>query len=162
MLDFEIQRCSRRCAATERDMVDGEICFSVLLREGAQIVRRDYAREAWQGPPADAIGWWQTTIVDPKAGRTHWAPNEVMLDYFERLGEDPTAADARYVLALLLVRRRVLRLDSTEQAASGENVLVLHSHRDDAQYRVTETLPTPERAAEIQQHLAALLQTHGS
>jgi hypothetical protein len=161
MLDFEIQRCTRRCAATNRELADGETCYSVLIREGAQIVRRDYSREAWQAPPPDAIGWWQTTIVDPKAGRPHWAPNDVMLDYFERLGEDPSATDARYVLALLLVRRRVLRLESTEQTPGGETELVLHSHRSDVQYRVTETLPTPERAAAIQEQLAALLQTHG-
>src|SRR5689334_1065545 len=119
MIDFEIQRCSRRCAATQRELADGELCFSVLIREGAQIVRRDYSREAWEGPPPDAIAWWQTTIVDRKAGRPHWAPNDVMLDYFERLIDDPTAADARYVLALLLVRRRVLRLEAAEQSPAG-------------------------------------------
>jgi hypothetical protein len=161
MIDFEIQRCSRRCSATERELRDGEVCYSVLVREGAAIVRRDYSHEAWQGPPTEAIAWWQTTIVDPKSGRPHWAPNDVMLDYFERLIEDPTASDTRYVLALLLVRRRVLRLEATEQAPAGDNVLVLHSHRNDAQYRVIESAPTPERAAAIQEQLSLLLQTHG-
>ena len=49
-------------------------------------------------------------------GRPHWAPNDVMLNYFERLLEDPTAEDARYVLALLLVRRRMLRVEGTRAA----------------------------------------------
>src|SRR5207249_11242458 len=104
MIDYDIQRCSRRCAATERELKDGETCFSVLVPEGAAVVRRDYSAEAWQGPPENAIGWWKTTIVDPQAGRPHWAPNDVMLNYFERLLDDPAGQDARYVLALLLVR----------------------------------------------------------
>ena len=161
MIDFEIQRCSRKCAATERELAGGEICYSVLLQEGAQVVRRDYSQGAWHGAPAEAIAWWQTTIVDPNAGRPHWAPNDVMLDYLERLIDDPAAADSRYVLALLLVRRRVLRLEGTEPSPTGETVLVLHSHRNDAQYRVLESPPTPERSAAIQEQLALLLQTHG-
>jgi hypothetical protein len=162
MLDFEIQRCSRRCFATERELKDGEVCYSVLIPEGSSVVRRDYSREAWQGPPDNALGWWQTTVVDPSAGRPQWAPGDVMLQYFERLLDDPSAADARYVLALLLVRRRVLRVERTETDNAGQNVLHLFGSRTEAHYQVPEVMPTPERAAQIQQQLAELLQTHGS
>ena len=161
MIDYDIQRCSRRCAATERELKDGETCFSVLVPDGAAVVRRDYSAEAWPGPPENAIGWWKTTIVDPNAGRPHWAPNDVMLNYFESLLDDPAAADARYVLALLLVRRRVLRVESHEQDDVGRPALLLYSARNESQYRVSELLPSPERAAAIQQQLAELLQTHG-
>jgi hypothetical protein len=160
MLDYEIQRCSRRCSATERELRDGEMCYSVLTVEGGQVVRRDFSAEAWQGAPENAIGWWKSTVVDPNAGRPHWAPNDVMLNYFERLLEDPSAEDARYVLALLLVRRRVLRVDAHEKDHAGRHVLVLHCSRNEREYRVSEFLPTPERAAAIQQQLADLLQTN--
>lgn len=162
MVDYEIQRCSRRCVVTERELKDGETCYSVLVPEGSAVVRRDISREAWSGPPENAIGWWQTTIVDPNAGRLQWAPGDVMLHYFERLLADPAAADARYVLALLLVRRRVLRVEGTETSETGQEVLQLYCSKNETQYRVEEIMPTPERAAEIQQQLAELLQTHGS
>jgi hypothetical protein len=162
MLDFDIQRCSRRCAATEREFVPGEECFSALVPEGSAVVRKDFSAAAWQGPPENALGWWKTTVVDANAGRMSWAPNDVMLHYFERLLEDQTAEDARYVLALLLVRRRVLRVEGHEKDAQGREVIVLHCGRNEAQYRVAEVMPTPERAAAIQQQLSELLQTHGS
>jgi hypothetical protein len=161
MVDYEIQRCTRRCAATDRELKDGEKCYSVLVPEGGHVVRHDYAADAWPGPPENAIGWWQTTIVDPHAGRPQWAPGDVMLHYFERLLEDPTAVDARYILALLLVRRRVLRVEGSAVDEFGQNVLQLHCSRNETEYRVAEVMPTPERAAEIQQQLAELLQTHG-
>jgi hypothetical protein len=159
MIDYEVQRCSRRCAATDRELKDGEVCYSALVADGAAVVRRDYAAEAWQGPPEQAIGWWKTTVVDPQAGRPHWAPNDVMLNYFERLLDDPAADDARYVMALLLVRRRVLRAEGQERDAAGRETLVLYCSRNEAQYRVAEVMPTPERARAIEQHLAELLQT---
>jgi hypothetical protein len=161
MIDYEVQRNTRRCATTGRELNVGETCYSALTAEGATIVRRDYSAEAWTGPPDGAIGWWKSTIVDPHAGRLSWAPSDVMLNYFERLLEDPTAEDARYVLALLLVRRRVLRVESHEQDATGRDVLVLHCARNEADYRVAEVTPTPERVAAIQQQLAELLQKHG-
>jgi hypothetical protein len=159
MLDYDIQRCSRRCAATDRELKNGETCYSVLIAEGGAIVRQDYSAEAWEGPPADCVGWWKSTVVDPSAGRLHWAPNDVMLHYFERLLEDPAAEDARYVLALLLVRRRVLRVEGHEQDAAGRDTLVLYCSRNELEYRVPEVAPSPERAAAIQQQLAELLQT---
>ena len=110
---------------------------------------------------AVAVGF-ALAVVDPQAGRPHWAPNDVMLNYFDRMLEDPTAEDARYVLALLLVRRRVLRVEGHEKDAQGREVIVLHCGRNEAQYRVAEVMPTPERAAAIQQQLSELLQTHGS
>jgi hypothetical protein len=130
----------------------------VLVAEGADVVRRDYAAEAWPGPPADAIGWWKSTVVDPNAGRMSWAPSDVMLHYFERLADDPAAEDARYVLALLLVRRRVLRAEGSETDDRGRMVNVLYCGRNETHYRVAEVVPTPARAAEIQQQLAELLQ----
>jgi len=91
MLDFDLQRCSRRCSVSDRELKDGETCYSVLVPQGGEVVRLDYSAEAWPGPPASAIGWWQSTVVDPNAGRPHWAPNDVMLNYFERLLDDPAA-----------------------------------------------------------------------
>jgi hypothetical protein len=162
VLDYDVQRCTRRCAATDRELKDGETCFSVLVAEGAVVVRRDYSAQAWNGPPGDCLGWWKSTVIDPHAGRMTWAPSDVMLSYFERLITDPTAADARYVLALLLVRRRVLRVEAHEKDAEGRDVLVLHCSRNESDYRVAEVMPTPQRVAAIQQQLAELLQMHGA
>ena len=161
MLDYDLQRCTRRCAATDRELSIGEECYSVLVPDGAAVKRLDYAREAWQVPPENAIGWWKTTIVDPHAGRLHWAPNDVMLSYFERLLHDPTAEDARYCLALLLVRRRVLRVEGQERDPAGNTMLILHCSRNDATYRIPEKMPTPDRAAQIQDQLSVLLDTNG-
>lgn len=162
MLDFEIQRCSRRCSATNRELHSGETCYSVLVPNGGEVVRLDYSAEAWTGPPANAIGWWQMEVVDPNAGRPHWAPNDVMLNYFERLLEDPAAEDARYILALLLVRRRIARVERTEHDATGRAHLVIYCPRNEREYTIPEAMPSAERAAEIQQQLAELLQTHGA
>jgi len=159
MLDFDVQRCTRRCFATERELRAGETFYSVLVSEGANVVRRDYASDAWPGPPEKALGWWKSVYVDAAANRLHWAPNDVMLSYFEGLEGNATAADARYVLALLLVRRRVLRVERTESDDAGLETLVLFNPRSEVEYRVSAEVPSEDRVQAIQNDLAQLLQT---
>ncbi len=157
MLDFEVQKFTRRCAATQRELQPGEPFFSVLVPEGHSVVRRDYAVQAWEGPPADAIGWWRAEVPDPRSTRLHWAPHEVMLHLFQQLQEDADQQDFAYVLALLMIRRRILKLEASEVDTEGREVLVVYCPRNESEYHVVAATPTAERANAIQRELAALL-----
>jgi hypothetical protein len=157
-MDYEVQRFSRRCAATGRELVPGETFYSVVVAEGAELKRYDYSAEAWPGPPERAIGWWKSQVPDPNARRMHWAPNDVMLEFFDELAEQPDKQDMRYVLALLLVRRRVMRLEESETDEQGREIMVLYCPRRDATYRVPAVVPEPSRIEAIQQDLARLLE----
>lgn len=156
-MEYEFQRCTRRCAATGRELAPGETFFSALVEEPAGLVRQDYAAEAWQGPPEGAVGWWKSQMPSPNDRRMHWAPNDVMLHFFEQLAEQPDKQDMRYVLALLLVRRRVLREEESETDEHGREVLVLYSPRRDQTYKVLTVIPDEARIHEIQEELAKLL-----
>ncbi len=157
-MDYEIQRCTRHCATTGRELAPGEAFYSVLRAEGADLLRLDYGSDAWQGPPEDAIGWWKSQIPDRSTQRKHWAPNDVMLQFFDELAEQPDKQDMRYVLALLLVRRRVMRLEESEVDEQGREIVVLYCPRRDATYRLAVATPSPSRADEIQEELAKLLE----
>lgn len=160
-LDFEIQRSTRRCAATDRPLEPGEVCYSVLEVQGADVVRKDFAASAWTGPPDAAFGWWKSRVPEPNAKKIKLAPNEVLLELFDELAERPESEDMRYVLALLLVRRRVLRLDgpSAEEPLSTSDVqtMTVYCPLRDSSYEVTIVMPSDERIDEIQQQLGELL-----
>ena len=157
MIDFEIQRCSRRCAATDRELSPGEVFYSVLITEGADVVRYNYSQEAWQGPPEGAIGWWKSTLPEPSSKRVHWAPNDVLLDYFQQLQTQDQQADTCYILTLLLIRRRIFRLEESEVDQAGREHLVVYCPRNEVEYRVPVDSPSPSRIEQIQEELARLL-----
>lgn len=157
MFEFDIQRSTKRCAKTEREFRPGETYYSVLVSEGAEIVRYDYSQEAWSEPPENTVGWWKSLMPEPNSKKVNWAPNDVMLHYFEQLENDPTKADVRYVLALLMVRRRIVRLEDTETDEEGHEQLVLYCPKNEADYKIPVLDPAPERAAEIQDELSKLL-----
>ena len=104
LLDFEVQRCTRCCAATERALEPGDECYSVLEIAGADVVRKDYCPEAWKGAPDAAFGWWKSRVPEPTAKKIKLAPNDVLLELFDQLADKSEQQDLRYVLALLLVQ----------------------------------------------------------
>jgi hypothetical protein len=161
-MDYDLDRCSRQCAATGRELSPGEHFYSALILRDGSAVRVDYAPEAWTGPPENALGWWKSRLPLPEEKpKKAWAPADLMLDLFDRLGELPDRADARFVLALLLVRRRVLRIEESEHLGEQERLL-LSCPRRHAEYEVIAATPDEGRAQEIQAELEALLQTEAS
>lgn len=156
-MDYEIQRCTRHCSVTERDLTPGEYFYSALVSDGAELVRLDYSIDAWGGPPQNVVGWWKSRMPAANEKRMRWAPNDVMLELFEQLQQQPDKLDMRYVLALLLVRRRVMRLEEKELDENGAEVLVLYCPRRETTYKVPEIAPEDSRIDQIQEELAQLL-----
>lgn len=157
-MDFEVQRCTRHCAETGRELNEGEQFYSVLRAEGAEVRRYDYSAEAWHGPPEEGVlGWWKSQMPTREAKRSRMAPRDVLLELFAQLEGQPERQDMLYVLALLLVRHRVLRHEDTETDEAGREVLVLYCPRDETTHRVPATPPSDQRIDEIQDELAQLL-----
>jgi len=156
-MDYEVQRCTRHCAASGRLLAEGEEFYSVLVTEHGQVQRYDYAAGAWPGPPEAALGWWKSRMPTRDSGKPRLAPGDVLLELFVSLEQVPDKLDMRYVLALLLVRRRVLRLEETRHDETGRELLLLYSPRDETTYQVRSAMPSDERIREIQVELGRLL-----
>ncbi|MGQ9503886.1 MAG: hypothetical protein ACUVQG_02115 [Thermogutta sp.] len=117
----------------------------------------DYSAEAWHGPPNECIAWWRTQL--PTIGqKKRWAPSEVMLRLFEELADSPDQADMRYVLGLLMIRRRILRLEGSRQTEDNTEVLTLFCPRNDTTYQVPVVVPAEDRLQQIGQQIANLLE----
>ena len=161
MLTYEVQNFTRRCATTERELKAGEEYYSCLVVDGGSVTRHDYCRDAWDGPPSRALGWWKARIPQPTSRKISWAPNDVMLNYFLELVQNPDAEDVRYILALLMTRRRVFRLEEVT-SVDGRECMRLFCPRNECEYSVPVITPAPDRIVDIQNELAALLYGNSS
>ena len=154
MLEFEIQRCTRHCASTSRAFEPGEMFYSVLVREEGVLVRRDYSIDSWEGPPEDVVGWWQSHMPEASSKGEQWAPDQILINYFEALLSDDEEADLCYVLALLFIRRKLFKQD---KEASDVTMLQVHCPRNETDYEVPVSTPSDERIGEIQKQLSQML-----
>jgi hypothetical protein len=137
MTDYQIQPNTRRCSVSQRELQPGEKVYSVLMLEEAKFVRKDVSVEAWQGPPRGAFSFWVGKVALAEGKRKPPIDDELLRDFFAQLAghAEPAKVNVRYVLALLLMRRRRLRFEETAIEA-GREVLVLRCPRSGEQYRV--------------------------
>jgi hypothetical protein len=151
MIDYQIQPSTRRCSLTGREIRPGERYYSVLLEEAGKFVRKDYSAEAWQGPPEDAFSFWMGRLATPQGKRRQPIDDEMLLECFQRLEGQLEASRVRfrYVVALLLLRRRRLKLEQTRQDGPQE-VLDLRCTRTGVRHTVVNPGLTDEELATVQ------------
>ncbi len=100
----------------------GEPFFSVIIAEGEQLIRSDIAADNWQGPPPHTVGWWRSSMPPAGPRKLKPAPDSVLLETLSQLVERPESEALAYLLAVLLVRRRVLTEDPTWVARPPTNL----------------------------------------
>jgi hypothetical protein len=160
-LELEIKNCSRTCAATSRALNPGEVYFSVLEASAHDFVRHDFCVEAWAGPPEECVGWWRSRVPAKDDNQPRLAPTDVMLNLFEALAERPGETEFRYLLGLLLLRRRILRREDSSRDDQLREVLQLHCQSRSKDYDLVVAEPVAERAVQLQQQMLNLLYGDG-
>lgn len=165
-MDYNFAKNARECSVTHHVFAPGETFYSLLIEEtNGRFTRRDYSVESWKAMTQDPahstngiVGFWKSKIPNTTSTRQRWAPNEILLRYFEELENRPDCDDTRYVLALLLVRRRLLVCDDETRTDDGRSFLMLRDPKRELNFEVEVLPPSTERYDAIQQQLAELLQ----
>jgi len=117
---YQIERPSGQCAATGRTLEPGETFVATLVEdEQGGLCRRDYSLEAWDRgeQPNECFGFWRTTVPEPTQKRKPFVDDEVLMNLLRRLedAEEPQRVAFRFVLMLILMRKKLLRYDRTER-----------------------------------------------
>lgn len=153
-VDWEIGKGSRTCSVTGRELAVGETYYSALLEGNETFTRVDFSPEAWEAcDTSKFFSCWRTKVHPPEEEKKKRLVIDVEAFYtfFTSLesADEPHRKLFRYLVALLLVRKRQLRLDGTEKAPDGE-YLVLFDRRADAEVRVFSPTVTDEQIQEAQ------------
>ena len=156
MPDFDFKRCTRKCASSDREIAAGESYYSALIEGNDGIERKDYCEEQWPGPPEGCVGWWQSRIPVLEKGKIYWAPSRVLLAYFESVSERPELKQTAYVMALLLVRKRILQWKDTIQRGEIEFMALRHAGEKKS-FEIETVKLSPEQISTIQNELAEQL-----
>jgi len=126
--DYNIGTSTRTCHVCGREFGVGDAYYSAVVEAAPEseemFVRWDFCPDCWT-PDADAyFSFWKTRVPEPPPDRTS-GPRLVdqtrLMQMFEHLSEadQDQARRFRYVLALVLMRKKRLRLVSSRRVAVG-------------------------------------------
>ncbi|MCB9844362.1 MAG: hypothetical protein H6811_00030 [Phycisphaeraceae bacterium] len=136
---YHLARATGVCAATGEALSPGDPIVAAMVEDDSGLRRVDYSAAAWDSGhrPEGLFACWRTSVPSPDAPAARFVDDEELFDLFEQLGDDPedSAVAFRYVLALLLIRKKVL----THEGAKGEVMQV--RRRVNAEARKRGDLP---------------------
>ncbi|MSR32210.1 MAG: hypothetical protein EXR99_11960 [Gemmataceae bacterium] len=157
MVEYEIGPNSRKCIISGRELLTGEMVYSVLVEEEGKFRRRDYSAECWQGPPENAFSHWNALLADPKRKQETVLDENMLMDCFERLeGEaDVKQQNFRYILGLMLARKKKLRLISSQEV-SGMERIVFRSPKTGADYEILHGVLSDAEMESLQEEVSKL------
>jgi hypothetical protein len=134
--EWEIKSRARFCARTGKPFEQGECFYTLLFRDGDGFRREDITEEAWKNrnENIEPFSFWRSKYEAPAPA----APQPLLTDDVESLlrrliaEQDPALLNVRYILALMLERKRILRpIESSdasvlvyEHASTGESVVL--------------------------------------
>jgi hypothetical protein len=167
MIEWNIQSRGHACTLTGRTFADQEVYFTVLLDQRAGFERFDLCAEAWQehGPEILArpglVSHWRGRYEAPPAV----APEAIRKDDAESLlrklveRADEQFAPACYILAVMLERKRVLKV-KTQLREAGRRVFVYEQARTGDVFTIADPDLHLDQLEAVQRQVAELLE-HG-
>jgi hypothetical protein len=125
-VEYHFRPLGKTCAATGGPLQPGTLVQSVLIERQGNFERLDYSPAGWNGMPGGALARWRCRVPEPERQRETPLDPEALLSYFEQLVEDanPAHDKLRYVLALILLQRRRLKLDGSGHDGERETLQV--------------------------------------
>jgi len=160
-MDWKIGKSNRRCCVCEAELVMGEAFYSTLNQWEGGLERRDFCLQCWQNSGEEKQRpdfFWRTTQADD-VPKKRSIDLEVVTDLFRKLPEssDPMRQKVRYFLALLLMRKRVVKLLSTGREDE-RDFMSIRLRGEEKEQRVTNPNLTQGELDEVKAELELLLE----
>ena len=146
MDEWEISKSLGHCYGTNKEIEPGQDYFAALVETEEGLQRRDFSVDYWQQEKPEVYCYWKTRLPLPNQKKQIFVDDEMLMAFFERLaGEtEQEKINFRFVLMLILMRKRGLKYDSAKTedgvelwrlkvAGQNRHVDVVNPHLDDDQ-----------------------------
>ena len=158
--EWEIKARSRHCAQTQEAFEDGATIYTLLFRDRTGFRREDISEKAWQQIKESVapFSFWKSKFQAPPPAAPEPMPKESVEELLRRLvSEDlPEHLNARYVLAILLERKRTLKQVDFRETAE-EKILIYEHAKTGEAFIIPDPRLRLDQLDSVQQEIYSLL-----
>ena len=160
MTEWDIQPRATACTACQEPFADKQT-YHTLLSFGAEgYQRRDLCGKCLPQAGRDkVVSYWQGEYKMPAPPPPEPIQKETAETLLKKLCEsnDPTQAASRYILAVMLERKKLLIHRDTVKSDDGQDLLIYEHKVTGESYTIPDPHLRLDQLAEVQQQVAASL-----
>lgn len=122
MGDWEIKRPLGECCGSGKRIESGQEYFGALVETEQGLERRDFSVEFWESAKPCVFCYWRSRLTAQEQKKSLFVDDAMLMAFFQRLATetDPDKVNFRFVLALVLMRKRRLKYDATKMDGDRE------------------------------------------
>ncbi len=160
MSEIEVARTDGTCSITGRKFEPGDEFYSIVIETESGFERRDIAPEAWEGAPEAAVCHFKTKMPSKDEPKKTFVDDSLLVEFFKRLGNATEDAKLRFrfVLCLILLRKRILKYESSKQDGERE-IWTMRLIKEKKSYPVINPGLGEDEITEVSVQLGAVLST---
>ena len=162
--EYDIAKAAERCCECEREMAPAEEFMAALVDAGEAFRRDDYCLPCWEArgesDDAEPFSVWRCRTPEPAKPQRQLVGNEALMAMFEKLekSDEPAKLNFRFVLALMLMRKKLLMYDGSAIGEDGREVWTMHWKNRDDHLAVVNPQLDDEKIAQAAEQLGALFE----
>ena len=157
---YEVARPLGKCAVTGEPIAAGEKFMAALRETPAGFERVDVSMNAWSTyDRGGVVAFWQATMPAQEQKKKLFVDDEVLCDLFERLKDttEPPKLNFRFVLGLILMRKKLLIYDTSRTESDGRDVWEMHFKGREDRLDLLNPKLDESQMAEVSQQLGQIL-----
>ncbi len=160
MGEWEIDKSLGQCYGTNRTIEPGEEYVSTLIETEQGLERRDFCIDYWDSEKPPVFCYWKTKLPHPDQKKHIFVNDEMLMTFFERLEKETEQEkiNFRFVLALILMRKRRLKYDGSK-TENGKEIWQLRITGEKDTVQVINPNLDDEQIEQLTSQIGKILQT---
>ena len=171
MAQWDVAKTQGVCAGCNQTLQPKQDYYAALVedtndnKEDSQpkadgFARCDYCQACWERLGLDVFCFWKTSFPAPQEKKRLLVDDAVLLDIFERLAEadEPAKINFRFVLALILMRKRILKYRQTE-CRDGQELWIMGQVREQTIHEVINPQLDDAHTQQVSEQLSTILRS---
>jgi hypothetical protein len=157
--DYAVARPRGVCAISNLPIEPGETFMAALRDAGETLERLDVKSEHWsEFDSSTAVAFWRCTMPRGQEKRKLLVDDAMLCELLVRLQDatEPAKLSFRFVLALILMRKRMVIYESTRREGDRE-VWTIRLRGREGSFDLIDAKPTEEQIAAVREQLGEIL-----
>jgi len=159
MADWEIHKPLGTCTGTGKVIEPEEDYIATLVETPEGIQRKDYCLAYWTENKPEVYCYWKSAMPKHDQKKKLFIDDNMLLAFFERLATetDEEKVNFRFVLALILMRKRILKYESSK-TENGKEVWTLKVSGKEQIEQVVNPHLMEDKIDQLSEQLGQILQ----